>query len=84
MKDFNEWIKNRLCEAREREEHLQWAKDRAIEYLDRGDIRNAITSFMSDLGKHADTRDSPVIGMGMMIMQMNNEKDARDYILGTN
>jgi hypothetical protein len=27
-----------------REEHLQWAKDRAIEYADAGDTHNAFTT----------------------------------------
>ena len=35
-----------------RAEHLQWAKDRALEYADRGDMTNAIASMCSDLRKH--------------------------------
>ncbi len=35
-----------------RAEHLQWAKDRALEYLDLGDLQNAFSSFLSDMGKH--------------------------------
>ncbi len=41
-----------------REEHLQWAKDRALEYADKGDVANAIGSLRSDLGKHPDTAES--------------------------
>lgn len=37
-----------------RDEHLQWCKDRALEYVTRGDLHNAVTSMMSDLRKHAD------------------------------
>jgi hypothetical protein len=40
-----------------REEHLQWAKDRAIEYADAGDTHNAFASFMSDMQKHDGTAD---------------------------
>ncbi len=36
-----------------RTEHLEWAKKRALEYLP-GDPVNAMTSMMSDLGKHPD------------------------------
>ena len=41
-----------------REEHLQWAKDRALEYADRGEMASAIGSLRSDLGKHPDTAAS--------------------------
>jgi hypothetical protein len=34
-------------------EHLAWAKARAIEYLDCGELPNAIASMASDVGKHA-------------------------------
>lgn len=39
-------------------EHLQWAKDRALEYADKGDVAGAIGSLRSDLGKHPDTASS--------------------------
>lgn len=38
-----------------RAEHLAWAKRRAIEYIDAGDLKSAVTSFASDLGKHPGT-----------------------------
>ena len=41
-----------------RAEHLQWAKDRALEYADQGTMANAIASLRSDLGKHPDTAAS--------------------------
>jgi len=31
-----------------REEHLRWAKDRALEYADKGDVANAIASLRSE------------------------------------
>jgi hypothetical protein len=36
-------------------EHLQWARARAIEYLDKGDAHQAFSSFASDLQKHEET-----------------------------
>ena len=39
-----------------RDEHLAWCKKRALEYLDRGDLQNAIASMGSDLDKHEDFR----------------------------
>jgi hypothetical protein len=40
--------------VRDREEHLKWCKERALEYLDCGDVANAIASMSSDLRKHED------------------------------
>ena len=40
---------------RTREEHLEWAKKRAMEYLDQGDLQNAVVSMGSDLSKHPET-----------------------------
>ena len=37
--------------SRSREEHLAWCKSRAIEILDAGDIKGAVASMVSDLGK---------------------------------
>ncbi len=34
-----------------RDEHLAWAKDRALEHADAGDKGQCIASLMSDLGK---------------------------------
>jgi len=41
-----------------RAEHLAWAKERALEYADRGETASAIASLRSDLGKHPDTASS--------------------------
>lgn len=40
-----------------RAEHLTWAKGRALELLDAGDPQQALTSMLSDLGKHEELRD---------------------------
>jgi hypothetical protein len=39
-----------------RDEHLAWARERALEYLEAGDPASAIGSMISDLGKHEETR----------------------------
>lgn len=38
-----------------REEHLKWCKDRALRYLEDGDLTNAVASMGSDLSKHSET-----------------------------
>jgi hypothetical protein len=50
-----------------RAEHLQWAKDRALEYADQGDIANAMASLGSDLRKHPDTAASAAIVADLMM-----------------
>lgn len=40
-----------------RTEHLAWAKQRALEYCDRGELQYALDSLISDMGKHPDTHD---------------------------
>lgn len=36
-------------------EHIAWCKSRALEYVDRGDLTNAVASMGSDLTKHDET-----------------------------
>lgn len=44
-----------------RTEHLQWAKNRALEYVELGDFPQAIASMHSDLNKHPETTYSKEI-----------------------
>jgi hypothetical protein len=52
----------------ERQRHLAWCKERALEYLDRDDLSNAVASMLSDLRKHPDTAGSASGGLGMIGM----------------
>lgn len=38
------------------DEHMQWAKNRALEYVNAGQPENAVSSMLSDLSKHPETR----------------------------
>lgn len=40
-----------------RAEHLAWCKERALEYVESGDLCQALSSMLSDLSKHDETRD---------------------------
>lgn len=51
-----------------RAEHLAWAKGRALEYVDQGDLVNASASMASDLRKHPELADHA--GVELMMMQM--------------
>jgi hypothetical protein len=39
-----------------REEHLEWCKQRARAYLDRGELADAVASMGSDMDSHPETR----------------------------
>lgn len=73
-----------------RADHLQWCKDRALEYLDPGphfSINDALASFASDMLKHPETKDHPALLLGFQ-MQMAGLLDtvpaARKWILDFN
>jgi len=53
---------------RTREEHLAWCKTRALEYVDHGDLRQALTSMGSDLTKHDETKNHPAITIMVQLM----------------
>lgn len=44
-----------------RTEYLEWAKQRAYAYLERGRVMEAYKSFSSDLAKNAETHDVELI-----------------------
>ena len=49
-----------------RQEHMEWCKRRAMEYVDAGDVQQAFASMASDLGKHPETQEHIGITLGMM------------------
>ena len=68
-----------------RAEHLQWCKDRALEYVERGDGPQAIASMLSDLGKRPETALLAEIGGFLMLtVNINSLQDVRRFIEGFN
>lgn len=70
-----------------REEHLAWAKKRALQILDGGDIQGAIDSLYSDLLKHDELRDHSALPLGTMMLasgHLKTEKAMRHFIEGFN
>lgn len=69
-----------------RNEHLAWAKERALEYVDdAGSPVDAITSLLSDLRKHPDTRDHGGIELTGMLMLggfLTDQSEVRRHIEG--
>ena len=68
-----------------RDEHLSWCKKRALEYIDQGDPLNGLTSMMSDLRKHEETKEHPGIPVCVQLMMFGASEDvnsARQLING--
>ena len=67
----------------DRAEHIAWCKERAHQYLDAGDIQNAVTSMMSDMGKHPECKVPAVLSMlGLTAIRDNDLAGARRFIDG--
>ena len=70
-----------------RNEHLEWCKKRALEYVDNDDFKNAFVSMSSDLNKHPETQGHVGIELGMglmMIGKLNSQSEMRKFIDGFN
>ena len=70
-----------------RKEHLDWCKERALAYVDRGDTQQAFASMTSDLSKHPETAGNPAIMLGMQQMMsglLSGVDDMRRFINGFN
>lgn len=74
-------------ETTTREEHLEWCKQRALEYCDAGKPQEAYASMASDLGKHPETQGHIAVSLGlqlMMIGDLNTPDKMATFIRGFN
>jgi len=70
-----------------REEHLNWCKDRALKYVDMGDLNQAWASMTSDLNKHPETINHSSIELGFVMIlagHLSLPDEMRKFILGFN
>lgn len=70
-----------------RSEHLEWAKQRALEYVDAGDPSGAFASMASDLNKHPELHGHVGVEMGTMLLiggHLNSKTEMRKWIEGFN
>jgi hypothetical protein len=68
-----------------RDEHLAWCKQRALVYVDAGDLSQAFTSMGSDLDKHPATTGHSGIKLGVLLLvsgRLNTPREMRDFING--
>lgn len=71
----------------ERAQHLEWCKERANEYLNNGDLKNAFASFQIDMGKHPETAHHAALGLGTMLLvsgNLSNVNQMKEWIDGFN
>jgi hypothetical protein len=71
-----------------RAEHLSWAKERALEFADRGDKGQTLASFVSDIGKF---EGEPIVGRDTMALMTQDllqfrtsPADLRNWVVGFN
>ena len=70
-----------------RAEHLEWCKQRALPYVAGGDLPQAYTSMVADLGNHPETANHSAIQLGLMLLlagQLSTPEKMRAFILGFN
>jgi hypothetical protein len=71
----------------DRATHLAWCKKRALEYVEAGDVPQALASLFSDLGKHKETANHQGIELGALLMlagMLGTNHDVRHFIEGLN
>lgn len=71
-----------------RDEHLKWCKDRAMEYVRRGELLEGVTSMMSDMDKNPETKLGPAtsaLGIQAALSATRGDRDfVERFILGFN
>lgn len=58
-----------------RDEHLEWAKERAMDYWLKGDLANAVTSMGSDLAKHPELKPPEALIVLGLIHVIDHDAD---------
>jgi hypothetical protein len=73
-------------EEKQDQEYLEWAKKRALEYLDANDITNAFASMLSDMKKNPrfENHAGNLIGVGLLLVPgwISNPEEVRRWIVG--
>lgn len=70
-----------------RDEHLLWAKARALAYVEADDLTNAFASMASDLRKHPEAENHTGLILGMSLLMaghLSTKEKMRKFIEGFN
>jgi hypothetical protein len=73
--------------VRARQEHLEWCKERALEYVAAGDVQQAFSLMASDLNKHPETAGHTGALLGAQLMlngYLETPAEMRKWIKGFN
>lgn len=72
--------------AMTRDEHLAWAKRRALQYIDAGDLISAFASMESDLSKHDELRKigAMMAAFGQLHVMNEDAYQLRHWVEGFN
>lgn len=71
----------------ERKEHLQWCKDRALEFVENNDLTGAFASFQGDMMQHEETSNHLALEVGMILLLSGNldtQEQMKNWIFGFN
>lgn len=71
----------------DRTTYLEWCKNRALAYVKHNDIKNAFTSFKSDMSKHPETKQHIALELGTMLLlsgHLSTPQQMTDWINGFN
>lgn len=67
----------------QRSDYLKWCKERALEYVEKGELDLAWASMVSDLNKNDETRNHLAINLGTMLMlsgRLNTKEEMKKFI----
>ena len=70
-----------------RSEHLKWCKQRANDYVEQNDLKNAFTSMQSDMSKHPQTANHSALELGTMLLisgNLSSQHQMMEWINGFN
>lgn len=70
-----------------RREHMEWCKERALAYCDKGELQMAFSSMSADLQKHTETAGHVGTALGMRLLvskQLDTTEKMKRYINGFN
>ena len=66
-----------------RQEYVERSKQRALDYLDQGDVRNAVASFVSSMNDRPDCRlPHHLAALGVLLLMANDALGWRTLIEG--
>lgn len=68
-----------------RKEHIEWVKQRSLEYVEKNDITSALSSFYSDMNKHPETQTHSGIRLATRLFGSGNlstKEEMKNFIEG--